>query len=432
MVKLGEVFWVASVKGGDDAADTASGLQDNLEGVAESAVGAASAQNDYGGQVEENTKRTEEANRWTSKLDSSTGLLGSALFFAADMFGVAGVATTLYEGALALATRGTALLTGSSITLSGALGTVSGAATTAWAAIAGPAGLAAGLFLAVVGVGLLGSELLGLTDVTPVVQSETDTMTSTFADLAFLVGGPLVGYMSAAFSALTGDWTAAKNKFVNTSVEWAKAATRFTSKAILGFQAFGIAVKTGIGAAVEAADYVWRAGWNGILTFSQGIVNDIANSIIGGIEGAINSARGGLNSLIQKVNMIPKVSIDPVGRVSLGGRNPLDVGAGTVQNESMSSRMARVRNRGNRQLRSATETARARLDRFAPDTIGGSRQTARPGEQPGTNVQEQNVSVSVDGSNGDFSNMSRSERKELARMIGEEVGSNTGDLAGGK
>jgi len=90
------------------------------------------------------------------------------------------------------------------------LGTVSGAATTAWAAIAGPAGLAAGLFLAVVGVGLLGSELLGLTDVTPVVQSETDTMTSTFADLAFLVGGPLVGYMSAAFSALTGDWTAAK------------------------------------------------------------------------------------------------------------------------------------------------------------------------------------------------------------------------------
>jgi len=106
MVKLGEVFWVASVKGGDDAADTASGLQDNLEGVAESAVGAASAQNDYGGQVEENTKRTEEANRWTSKLDSSTGLLGSALFFAADMFGVAGVATTLYEGALALADEG--------------------------------------------------------------------------------------------------------------------------------------------------------------------------------------------------------------------------------------------------------------------------------------------------------------------------------------
>lgn len=432
MVKLGEVYWLASVRGGDEAADTASDLQDNLEGVAESAIGAASAQNDYGGQVEENTDRTEEATRWTGKLDSATGLLGSALFFTADMFGVAGTATTLYEGALALATRGTALLTGSSITLSGALSTVSGAATTAWAAIAGPAGLAAGLFLAVAGVGLLGSELLGLTDVTPVAQKETDTMASTFADLAFLVGGPLVGYLSAAFSALTGDWTAAKNKFVNTSVEWAKAATRFTSKAILGFQAFGIAVKTGIAAAVEGADYVWRAGWNGILTFSQGIVNEIANSIIGGIEGAINSARGGLNSLIRKVNKIPKVNIDPVGRVSLGGRDPLNVGAGTVQNESLSSRMARVRNRGNRQLRSATETARARLDRFAPDTIGGDRRTARPGEQPGTNVQEQNVSVSVDGSNADLSNMSRSERKELARMIGEEVGSNTGDIAGGK
>jgi len=433
MVKLGEVYWLASVKGGDEAADTADDLQGNLEGVAESAIGAASAQNDYGGQVEENTERTQEANRWTSKLDSATGLLGSALFFTADMFGVAGVASTGYSAAVTTAGFATTVLTGAAGAATTALGGLAGAATTAWAAIAGPAGLAAGLFLAVVGVGLLGSELLGLTDVTPVAQKETDTMASTFADLAFLVGGPLVGYLSAAFSALTGDWTAAKNKFVNTSVEWAKAATRFTSKAILGFQAFGIAVKTGIGAAVEAADYVWRAGWNGILTFSQGIVNDISNAIIGGIEGAINSARGGLNSLIQKVNKIPKVNIDPVGRVSLGGRDPLTVGAGTVRNESMSSRMARVRNRGNRQLRSATETARARLDRFAPDTIGGDRQTARPGEQPGgANVQEQNVNVSVDGSNMDLSNMSRSEKKELASLIGDEVGSNTGDLAGGK
>ena len=432
MVKLGEVYWLASVRGGDEAADTASNLQDNLEGVAESAVGAASAQNDYGGQVEENTERTQEANRWTSKLDSATGLLGSALFFTADMFGVAGVATTLYEGALALATRGSAYLTASSITLSGALGTVSGAATTAWAAIAGPAGLAAGLFLAVAGVGLLGSELLGLTDVTPVAQKETDTMASTFADLAFLVGGPLVGYLSAAFSALTGDWTAAKNKFVNTSVEWAKAATRFTSKAILGFQAFGIAVKTGIAAAVEAADYVWRAGWNGILTFTQRTVNNIANSIIGGIEGAVNSATGGINRMIRKANQIPHVNIDTIGNVSLGGRNPLDVGAGTVRNESLSSRMARVRNSGNAELRAATEVARERLQRFAPDTIGGSRRTSRPGETPPSNVEQQNVTVNVDGSNMDLSNMSRSERKELASMIGDEVGSSTGDLAGGK
>jgi len=100
-------------------------------------------------------------------------------------------------------------------------------------------------------------------------------------------------------------------------------------------------------------------------------------------RGAINSASGGLNSLIQKVNKIPKVSIDPVGRVSLGGRNPLDVGAGTVQNESMSSRMARVRNRGNRQLRSATETARARLDRFAPTLSEGPDRPPAPENSPG-------------------------------------------------
>jgi len=48
MVKIGEVFWTASVKGGDEAADTADELGDSMGTVASSAVGAAAAQNEYG------------------------------------------------------------------------------------------------------------------------------------------------------------------------------------------------------------------------------------------------------------------------------------------------------------------------------------------------------------------------------------------------
>ncbi|MDW5378966.1 hypothetical protein R6258_18825, partial [Halomonas sp. HP20-15] len=85
-------------------------------------------------------------------------------------------------------------------------------------------------------------------------------------------------YLSAAFSLLTGDFQAAKNKFVNTSVEWEKAAARFAARVQAGFAAFGIAIKTGIAAAVEAADYAWRRGWNGILTFTQQTINNVANA----------------------------------------------------------------------------------------------------------------------------------------------------------
>jgi len=402
MVKLGELFWLAEVRGGSEAADTAGQLQDNMEGVAESAAGAVAAQNQYGSETQEATERTEEANRWTGKLDTSTGLLGSALFFTADMFGVAGVATTAYTGAVKAGTFATTVLTGAVKAGRLALLGFSKAAGLAWASLAGPAGLAAGLFLAVAGAGVLGSELLGLTDATGIAQAEADSMAGAFADMAFLIGGPLAGFLSAGFSLVTGDFEAAKNKFVNTSVEWTKAAARFAARTKAGLQSLGVATFTGLSAAVEAADFAWRAGWNEISRFTTRQINGIVEQVA-------------------RVNNLPGVNLD------LGGR----VGLPTVENESLSSRISRVSRRGRGMIERIQRVQGRNLERFAPDTIGGSRRT-RGIQDPSPNVGEQNVTVNIDASGANFEDMNGAERREFASMVGDEVGSSTGNKAGGK
>lgn len=491
MPKIGEVYWAASVKGVGEASNAADELEGSMDGVAESAIGAAGAQKKFGEETADAQEKQAEAqsstsflkesmgflstavmatadafgvtsaavagytavtkvatgavwaynaatrfgSRWTERLSGDTDRLASSMFFAAANYTKAQVAAWGYTAATTAAAAASTAGTYAAAGLSTALSGVATAATVAWGAIAGPAGLAAGLLLATAGVGLLSTELLGLTDMSSTVEKSNNRMARSFADMAFLVAGPLAGFLIAGFHLITGNWKKAKRTFVNTSVEWAKAAARFSARVQAGLAAFAIAVRTGIAASVEAADYAWRAGWNGILTFTQGIINQISNAVVGGIEGAINSSLDGINGLISKVNEIPRVDVSPVGNVSLGGRNPLDVGAGTVQNEGLDSRLQRVSNRGNRQLRQVAQRGRRQIDRFRPDTISGDRYTRgakHMGDDGQTQISEQNVNVTVDGSNADLSNLSRGQRKELARLIGEEVGSSVGDTAGGK
>ncbi len=430
MVKVGDIYWTAEVRGADEAQDAAGGLRDSFDDVAGSFLGTAAAEETATEATKENTEATRENERWTERLNADTGLLSSALTFLSSRFGVVSAAATVYGTATAYAAGATTLL--------------NGAIATTYGLLAGPAGLAAGLFLATAGVGLLASELLGLTDVTPVVEAETDSMEGAFADMAFLVGGPLVGFISAGFSLLTGDFEGAKNKFINTSVEWAKAAARWSARVQLGFAAFGQAVKTGIRATVEALDFIIRSGLNSVLGFINTWTERTRDAIVGGLNSAVASAIGPLNELIAKVNQIPRVDIDPIGSdfqlAQTAGRQTGRIS--TIQNEGLDSRLARVRRQGRRNLEGARRRTERQLERFAPDTIGGDRQTRgirrrRPsaGGVPAggsRGPQTQNITVEIGDQSLDLSDLSRGDQRRLAELIGDELGANTQNIAGGR
>lgn len=417
MPKIGEIFWEASVKGTDSAQREADSLEESYQTFAGTAGLVAGRQNELAEKTGETTEQTEKANRWSRRLKGTQGLLASALFFTTDMLGVTSGVMWAYTAATEAATVATGTL---------------------YATLAGPAGLAAGVATAVVSVGLLSSELLGLTDVTPVAKAETDTMAGAFADMAYLIGGPLVGYLSAGFSLLTGDFDAAKNKFVNTSVEWAKAAARFAARVQLGFASLGAVVQTGIAAAVEGADWAWRRGLNGLITATNGAAEGIHDGLVGGLQSAVNGALSVLNSFIQRYNQYAQqvpgmdATAGTLGAVNFGtgGRNVGRVGQ--VQNEALQSRIGRVRTRGRADLAGAKQRTQSQLARFAPDTIGGERRTRTGRRRSAPQVGEQTINVEIGDQTLDIKNLNRAERRELAEFIAEELGTNTTGIAGVK
>lgn len=416
MPKIGEIYWLATVKGTETAKQEANAVEESFEGVAGTAQMTAERQNELASKTGTATEETEKANRWSRRLQGAQGLLASALFFTTDMLGVTSAAMWGYTAAT---------------------GAASGATATLYGLLAGPAGLAAGLGGFVAAVGLLSSELLGLTDVSPVAQAEADTMAGAFADMAYLIGGPLVGYLSAGFSLLTGDFEGAKNKFVNTSVEWTKAAARFAARVQLGFETAGIAVRTGVQSTVEAADWAWRRGLNSLITATNGATEGIHDSLVGGLTAAVNQAIGVINGFItaynQYASQIPHLNATAgkLGQVSAGtgGRNVGRVGA--IQNEALQSRLGRAGAAGRGGIAAARGRTGGQLARFAPDTIGGGRRTAT-GTGGGPQIGEQTINVEIGDQTLDIRNLSRSDRRELAEFIAEELGTNTTGFAGVK
>jgi len=444
MVKVGDIYWTAETRGVGDAQEQAGGLQESFDGAAESAIGTAAAQETMGDATAESTEKVEKNERWTRKAKVASGLLSSALYFLTGNFSMATAASVAYSGAVGLATTATTYLTG-------AVGTL-------YAAVAGPAGIAAGLALATIGVGLLGSELLGLTDVTPVAQAEAGTITSTFADMAYMIGGPLVGFIGAALLALTGDFEGAKTMVVNTSAEWLKAMIRFGVKAVSGFEVMWSGIKYAFDSGIQAIDYTWRSGLNSLIGVTNSMTQGIADGVVGGMESAMNGAVDVINGLIDKANKVPGVDINGVGGVSIQSPDVPEIGE--VANEDLSSRMSAAESRFESNLQDTQQRANAALEQYAPDTMGADRGTSglnqrgqnltrdggrqgrelsrassggasAPGDSGGgTEVQEQNVNVEINAEGEGFENMNRSEQKRLAKLIGNELGGQTGDLAG--
>lgn len=417
MVKVGEIFWVASVKGSDTAQREADSLEESYEGFAGTAALAADRQDKLAEKTGDSREETEKANRWSRRLQGTQGLLASALFFTTDMLGATSAVMWGYTAATQAATFATGTL---------------------YAVLAGPAGLAAGLAGVVATVGLLSTELLGLTDVSPVVQAEADSMAGAFADMAYLIGGPLVGYLSAGFSLLTGDFEGAKNKFVNTSTEWAKAAARFSSRVQLGFASAAVAVRTGIQGTIEAANWAWRRGLNSLITSTNAATEAIYDGLVGGLQESVNGSIGVINSFIQKYNQyasaVPglNATAGTLGTVNFGtgGRNVGRVGQ--IQNEALSSRLGRVGATGRADLATASGRTRSQLAQFAPDTIGGGRRTRTGVDRSAPQIGEQTINVEIGDQTLDIRNLNRGERRELAQFIAEELGASTTGLAGVK
>jgi hypothetical protein len=422
MPSIGAVWWTAEIRQAEAAAGKANDLQEGLDETAASADRANDAMNDTSKSAKVSGDSMERSRGKAGRLKGAMGLLTSSLFFFTPVQAAATAATKAYATAAALAAGASKAYALSVAALSSVL--------------TAPVVLAAAVLTAVAAVGLLGSELLGLTDVTPVAEAEAATMSAAFVDMAFLVGGPLVGYLSAAFSALTGDFAGAKQKFVNTSVEWTKAAARFAARVQAGLKAFGVSIKTGVRATIAAIDYAWRAGWNALAGWTVGIINDINQSITDGIQGAVNAAVDALNSLIEKANRVPTVDIGTVGRVDMAAPQ-LAADAGQVANESLQSRIQGVRDRGRQELAQISATGQAQLERFSADTIGGDRATAgaggggvseltRPSQEPQVERTEQtvnqDVSVEIGDQSMDLSNMSRSDRQDLADRIADQFG----------
>jgi hypothetical protein len=422
MPSIGSVWWTAEIRQAEAAADKANELQEGLDETADAAAEANDAMNETSRAADASGDSMSQSRGKAGRLKGTMGLLTSSLFFFTPVQAAATAATKAYAAAATLAAGATKAYALSVAALS--------------AVMTAPVLLAGVLLVAVAAVGLLGAELLGLTDVTPVAEAETDSMAAAFADMAFLIGGPLVGYLGAAFSLLTGDFAGAKQKFVNTSVEWTKAAARFAARVQAGLKAFGVAIKTGVRATVEAADYAWRAGWNALAAWTVGLMNDIARSITDGIQGAVNAAIGPLNNLIEKANKIPKVDIGTVGRVDMAAPQ-LAADAGQVANESLRSRIQGVRDRGRRELAQVAATERAQLETFSADTIGGDRATAGAGgggvselTQPSGQARgerteqtvNQDVNVEIGDQTMDLSSMNRSELQDLADRIADEFG----------
>ena len=184
----------------------------------------------------------------------------------------------------------------------------------------------------------------------------------------------------------------------------------------------------------------------------------IADGVVGGLEAASNGAVDVINGLIREANRVPGVDISGVGGISIESPDVPEIGQ--IANEDLSARMSAAESRFESNLANTEQRANAVLERYAPDTMGAGRGTSglnqrgqnltRDGGRQGrglarassggasaagddgggTQVEEQNVNVEINTEGKGFENMNRSERKRLAKLIGDELGGQTGDLTG--
>jgi len=204
--------------------------------------------------------------------------------------------------------------------------------------------LAAGFV--VTALGLLASELLGITNVTNRVTESQNGFIRALSNLVFFLLGPLIGALGVIYAFWEGGWSNAKRVALRFVDEIGRAFIRFAAGLGAGIYALAALVHTGFEVMWDLAVNATKAGANLVLSAAEGGINKVlqlafhAREMVPAAfaamwdaakqatEGALNSmistVESAINRMISAANRVPNVNIDPVsiGRVSMGGGNP--------------------------------------------------------------------------------------------------------------
>lgn len=204
-------------------------------------------------------------------------------------------------------------------------------------------GLVAGMTLLAIGAGVLSAELLGITDVTPIVGGQFGALGDMFASLAFFLTGPFIAAVAMTVAFLKGDLGEAADVGKTFAREMGKSFMRVGIHAKTGVYFAVMMVKNGFLIMWRVAREKTKDGIHGTLSLFDDGVDGMANAILtarelipayfadmwdaakkhsaDALNWIINKADGAINKMIDAANKLPKVSIDNVdiGNVSGGG-----------------------------------------------------------------------------------------------------------------
>lgn len=234
----------------------------------------------------------------------------------------------------AMLTKAAAMLTasGAGATLAGVLGGI----------VSVTGAVVAGIVLLAIGLGLVASEILGITDVTPIAQRELGAIGDMFMSLAFTLLGPFIGLFMVVVALFTDGLSGAR-----------EVAGQFTTEIANSFMRLGIHAKTGVytmaALVIAGFRYMWvsarertKDGISWVLGGVDRGVNRLVDSVLwaremvsgaleamfadpqGAIGSALNTmisaAESAVNSIIKAANKAPGVDIGTVsaGRVDTG------------------------------------------------------------------------------------------------------------------
>lgn len=210
-------------------------------------------------------------------------------------------------------------------------------------------GVVAALTLLTLGVGLVASELLGITDVTPIVGGQLGAMGDMFASLAFFLTGPFLAAFFMTIAFLKGDLDEATTVGRRFAEEMGKSFMRLGIHAKTGVYFAALMVRNGFRIMWRVAREKTKDGIHGTLSLIDSGVDGIVNGVLtarelvpayfkdlwdaakdhtaDALNWIINRAEGAINELIEAANQVPRIDIDPV---SIGNVSTSSSGGGAV------------------------------------------------------------------------------------------------------
>lgn len=272
----------------------------------------------------------------------------------------------LLVGLIGLLVSGFTALTGAVVTLTGYslagwLSAVAGAASTAAGAIAGFLGSTVGVVASVVTVvtalGLLGSELLGITNVTGIAEAKMNSFLHTLGLIGFAIGGPITSAIEVLIKLLSGDIPGAFDLAERRARQWVNVLGKLMVRVNAAFMALGQSLRT-----------IFETTWRVVMHFTKKALNEI-----------LHMAEGVINRIISNLNILPGFDLETVEFE-------------TFATTSIEQIAREQRRRGRRRLRAVGRRAR-RMDRaFTLD------QNQQGGQDRPSNrfAEDMNININVD------------------------------------